>query len=260
VLEATQQQPALADVRSAIDKLNVGDAVVQVEKSAAKEFFTIRTPKDTAQRVEENLKSTFPQAGFKVEQVETVGSVVGSELARNSVIALGLGMIGIFLYVAVRFEFAFALGVVVALLHDVIITIGIFALLGREISLVIIGAILTIAGYSVNDTIVVFDRIRENIASGRKGSVVQIMNQSINDTLSRTILTGGVTLLTTAVLYFFGGPVLADFALTILLGVLIGTYSSVFIGAPIVLWWSGKGGQNLRKEIEAAEQPKPATA
>lgn len=260
VMEATQKQPALNDVRSAINSINVGDAVVQIEKSAAKEFYTIRTPKDTSERVVNHLQSTFPDAGFKVEQSEKVGSVVGSELARNSIIALVLGMLGIFLYVALRFEFAFALGVVVALLHDVIITVGIFALLGRELSLVIVGAILTIAGYSVNDTIVVFDRIREGIASGRKGSVAQIMNKSINETLSRTILTGGVTLLTTAALYLFGGPVLADFALTILLGVLIGTYSSIFIAAPIVLWWSGRGGQNLRKEIEAAEQPKPATA
>ncbi|RYD43000.1 MAG: protein translocase subunit SecF, partial [Verrucomicrobiaceae bacterium] len=228
VLEATQKQPALNDVRSAINSINVGDAVVQIERSAAKEFYTIRTPKDTSGRVEQHLKATFPDAGFKVEQAETVGSVVGSELARSSVIALLLGMAGIFLYVAVRFEFAFAAGVVVALLHDVIITIGIFALLGRELSLVIVGAILTIAGYSVNDTIVVFDRIREGIAGGRKGSVIQIMNKSINETMSRTILTGGVTLLTTAALYLFGGPVLADFALTILLGVLIGTYSSVF--------------------------------
>jgi SecD/SecF fusion protein len=260
VMEATQQQPPLNEVRSAIDSLKVGDAVVQIERSAAKEFYTIRTPKDTSEGVIQHLQSTFPQAGFKVEQSEKVGSVVGSELARNSLIALGLGMLGIFLYVSVRFEFAFALGVIVALLHDVIITVGIFALLGRELSLVIVGAILTIAGYSVNDTIVVFDRIREGIASGRKGSVASIMNKSINETLSRTILTGGVTLLTTAALYLFGGPVLADFALTILLGVLIGTYSSVFIAAPIVLWWSGRGGQNLRNEIQAAEQPKPAAA
>jgi preprotein translocase SecF subunit len=176
--------------------------------------------------------------------------VVGDELARASLIALGLGMLGIFGYVTLTFEFSFALGTLVALVHDIILTIGIFALLQRELSLVIVGAILTIAGYSVNDTIVVFDRIREGIRSGRKGTILEIMNKSINETLSRTILTGGVTLMTTAALFVFGGPVLADFALTILIGVLVGTYSSVFIAAPIVYWWSKRGRPGgLRAEV-----------
>jgi SecD/SecF fusion protein len=123
-----------------------------------------------------------------VEQSEKVGSLVGSELATNSLIALFLGMVGILIYVTLTFEFSFAIAAIVALLHDVIITIGCFALFGREFSLVIVGAILTIAGYSVNDTIVVFDRIREGIKNGRRGSVIEIMNLSINETLSRTIL------------------------------------------------------------------------
>jgi SecD/SecF fusion protein len=148
---------------------------------------------------------------------------------------------------------SFAIGALVALLHDVIITIGIFSLLNRELSLVIVGAILTIAGYSVNDTIVVFDRIREHITGGRRGSVAELMNAAINETLSRTILTGGVTLLTTLILFLFGGPVLADFALTILIGVLVGTYSSIYVAAPIVLWWSGKSGEALRQEIAETE-------
>ncbi|MHA3771423.1 protein translocase subunit SecD [Verrucomicrobiota bacterium sgz303538] len=260
VMEATQQKPSLGDVRSSIESLKVGDPVVQMESSAAKEFFTIRSAKDTGQKIEEHLKSAFPQAGFKVEQFEKVGSVVGGELARNSLIALGLGMLGILIYVTLQFEFSFALGALVAILHDVVITIGVFALLGRELSLVIVGAVLTIAGYSVNDTIVVFDRIREGIKSGRKGSVLQIMNHSINETLSRTILTGGVTLLTTAALFFFGGPVLNDFALTILIGVLVGTYSSIFVAAPIVLWWSGHKGEALRTEIQRSDETRPATA
>jgi SecD/SecF fusion protein len=258
VMEATQQKPDLATVRKAIDDLKIGDAVVNIERSAQKEFYTIRAAEGTRQKISDHLQSQFPQAGFRVEQSEKVGSLVGGELARNSLIALGLGMLGILVYVTLRFEFSFALGALVALLHDVIITIGVFALLGRELSLVIVGAVLTIAGYSVNDTIVVFDRIREGIASGRKGSVIDIMNQSINETLSRTILTGGVTLLTTAVLFMFGGPVLNDFALTILVGVLVGTYSSVFIAAPIVLWWSGKGGHKLRQEIVRTEEAKIA--
>jgi preprotein translocase SecF subunit len=175
--------------------------------------------------------------------------VVGGELARNSFIALGLGMLGILIYVTLRFEFSFAIGALVALLHDVIITVGVFALFGRELSLVMVGAILTIAGYSINDTIVVYDRIREGLHSGRRGSIMEIMNASINETLSRTLLTSGCTLLSVAALFFFGGPVLHDFAFAILIGIVVGTYSSIFIASPIVLWWSGRKGSSLQAEV-----------
>lgn len=241
VLEAVKTKPELKEVRLVVEEQKMGEVAVQIEKSKAKEFFTIRSPQGTGQKIAELLTQKFPQAEFRVEQVEIVGSLVGGELAKNSLVALGLGMLGILAYVTLRFEFSFALGALVALIHDVTITIGVFALLGRELSLVTVGAVLTIAGYSVNDTIVVFDRIREGMQTGRKGSVMDIMNLSINETLSRTIITGGVTLLSTISLFFFGGPVLADFALAILIGVLVGTYSSVFVAAPVVLWWNGKG-------------------
>jgi SecD/SecF fusion protein len=162
------------------------------------------------------------------------------------------------IYVAIQFEVSFAVSTLIALVHDLIITIGIYSLAGREISLIFVGAVLTIAGYSVSDTIVVFDRIREGIRSGRGGSISQIMNTSINDTLSRTLLTGGTTLLAVAALYFLGGPTLNDFAFAIFVGVLVGTYSSIYIAAPLVLWWSGKGGSNLRREVKQAEALKPA--
>jgi SecD/SecF fusion protein len=249
VLEAVKTKPEIGAVRSVVESLKMGDVAVQIEKSAAKEFYTIRGPQGTGEKMADVLKEKFPQAEFRLEQVERVGSLVGGELATNSLVALLLGMLGILFYVTVRFEFSFALGALVALIHDVTITIGVFALLGRELSLVTVGAVLTIAGYSVNDTIVVFDRIREGLQTGRKGSVMDIMNLSINETLSRTIITGGVTLLTTSALFFFGGPVLADFALAILIGVLVGTYSSVFVAAPIVLWWTGGRGGSLREEV-----------
>jgi preprotein translocase SecF subunit len=132
-----------------------------------------------------------------------------------------------------------------------LLTVGAFALLGRELTLTLVGAILTIAGYSINDTIVVFDRIREGLASGRRGTIEQIMNESINQTLSRTILTGGATLIPICCLFLFGGTVLRDFALAILIGILVGTYSSIFIASPIVLWWTrARGGASvLRREI-----------
>ena len=260
VMEAQGVKISEKDVREALTELKLADAVVQIEKSATSEFLTIRTPLDTSAQVDAHLKAKFPQAQYRTEATEKVGSVVGNELIRSSLIALALGLVGIMIYVAVQFEFSFAMSALIALLHDLLITIGIFSLAGREISLIFVGAVLTIAGYSVSDTIVVFDRIREGIRAGRSGSIAEIMNHSINETLSRTILTGGTTLLALAALYFLGGPVLNDFAFAIFVGVIVGTFSSIYIAAPIVLWWSGKGGQSLRAEIKASEQAKPATA
>src|SRR3982751_1069701 len=135
----------------------------------------------------------IPDSQFKIEGAERVGALVGGELAKSSLVALVLGILGILIFVTLRFELSFAVGAIVALLHDVIITVGVFSLLGRELTLTMVGAVLTIAGYSINDTIVVYDRIREGLASGRGGSIEQIMNESINQTLSRTILTSTVT-------------------------------------------------------------------
>ena len=176
---------------------------------------------------------------------------MGGELAKTSLMALGLGILGILIFVTFRFELSFAVGAIVALLHDVLMTVGIFALLGRELTLTMVGAVLTIAGYSINDTIVVFDRIREGLAGGRRGTIEEIMNSSINQTLSRTILTSTVTLIPILCLFFFGGAVLRDFSLAIIIGVIVGTYSSIFIASPIVLWWTRArgGGTALRREI-----------
>ena len=255
VMVASGPKPDLGEVRAAIDEIKIGESVVQIEKSTEREYLTVRSPEGTAEGILKQIKSKFPQAGYEQDQLEHVGSLIGSELLTNSVIALVLGMVGILIYVTIQFEFSFALGALVALLHDVIITIGAFALFGRELSLIIVGAVLTIAGYSVNDTIVVFDRIREGIRNGRRGSILEIMNLSVNEMLSRTLLTGGVTLLTTVGLYVFGGPVLNDFAFAILVGVLVGTYSSIFIAAPVVLWWSGrKGGRSLHAEVKRTAQ------
>jgi SecD/SecF fusion protein len=237
VLEA-QKRVEEGDVRAALKQIDLEESVVQTEKATGKEFLTIRSAPGTSDRIEKLLDEKFPEAKFRVEQSDKVGKLVGDELARNSLIALGLGIIGIFIYVTARFEFAFALGAIIALLHDVILTIGAFALFGRELSLIIVGAVLTIAGYSINDTIVVFDRIREGMRAANAVSLQFVMNRAINETLGRTILTGGTTVLSTLALYFLGGPVLHDFAFTILVGILVGTYSSIFVASPIVLWWS----------------------
>ena len=156
------------------------------------------------------------------------------------------------LYITVRFEFSFALGGFVAILHDVLISIGLVVLLGSELSLIHVGAILTIAGYSINDTIVIFDRIRETLLV-RQGSIRTIMNEAINITLSRTVLTSLTTIITVAILSFFGGSNLRDFSVMILIGLVIGTYSSIFVAAPIVYWWSRRKGGNLREAVLATE-------
>src|SRR5213076_3091993 len=238
-------------VRAALQPINLADATIQESNQGGKYYITIRTPLHTSDAVEKQIMTALPQAQFKVEGAERVGALVGGELARSSLVALGLGILGILIFVTLRFELSFAVGAIVALLHDVLITVGMFSLLHRELTLTMVGAVLTIAGYSINDTIVVYDRIREGLASGRRGTIEQIMNESINQTLSRTILTSTVTLIPILCLFFFGGAVLRDFSLAIIIGVVVGTYSSIFIASPIVLWWTrARGGSAtaLRRE------------
>ncbi len=250
----------IGQVRGALGAIGYADASIQESQQGGKSYITIRTPLNTSEQVEKQVMQSMPDANLKVEGSERVGALVGGELARTSLIALGLGILGILIFVTFRFELAFAVGAIVALLHDVIITVGVFALLGRELTLTMVGAVLTIAGYSINDTIVVYDRIREGLASGRKGSIEQIMNESINQTLSRTILTSTVTLIPILCLFLFGGAVLRDFSLAIIIGVAVGTYSSIFIASPIVLWWNrarGGGTSTLRREVTQAASANP---
>ena len=251
---STTQDVSIHQVRETLKPLNLEDALIQQSKQGDKNYITIRSPLNTSDKIEKQVIQSLPNAAFKVERSERVGALVGGELAKNSLIALGIGIFGILIFVTFRFELSFAVGAIVALLHDVLMTVGVFSLLGRELTLTMVGAVLTIAGYSINDTIVVYDRIREGLASGRRGSIEQIMNESINQTLSRTLLTSTVTLIPILCLFFFGGAVLRDFSLAIIVGVVVGTYSSIFIASPIVLWWSrarggSSGGSSLRKEI-----------
>ena len=242
----------IGQVRDGLKPIGFADASIQESTQVGRSYITIRTPLNTSDKVEKQVMQTLPNSGFRVEGSERVGALVGGELAKNSLIALGLGILGILIFVTFRFELAFAVGAIVALLHDVLMTVGMFSLFGRELTLTMIGAVLTIAGYSINDTIVVYDRIREGLASGRRGTIEEIMNSSINQTLSRTILTSTVTLVPILCLFLFGGAVLRDFSLAIIVGVIVGTYSSIFIASPIVLWWTrarGGGATALRREI-----------
>ena len=249
---STTQNVSVHQVRETLKPVHLEDAAIQQSSQGGKTYVTIRGPLNTSDKIEKQVIQGIPGAGFKVERAERVGALVGGELAKSSLAALGLGILGILIFVTFRFELSFAVGAIVALLHDVLMTVGVFALLGRELTLTMVGAVLTIAGYSINDTIVVYDRIREGLASGRRGTIEEIMNESINQTLSRTILTSTVTVIPIVCLFLFGGAVLRDFSLAIIIGVVVGTYSSIFIASPIVLWWTrarGRGTSSLRREI-----------
>ena len=216
--------------------------VVQYQRSpvGGQEVLSLRTAFGMGEKAGETLAKDFPQAKFQQLQLDKVAGVVGKELKQKALIALILGMIAIFFYTTWRFETSFAIGAIVALLHDVLISLGIFALLGRELSLPMVGAILAVAGYSINDTIVIFDRIREFFRGGIGADRAGVMNLAINQTLSRTLLTSGLTFLAVLVLFVLGGRVINDFALILLIGIVVGTYSSIFIASPIVLLFGRK--------------------
>lgn len=252
----TQADLSEGEIRGALAEIGMADVVIQVERPLAleKEVISIRSPFETSELIYSQLTESFPEANLTEEMADKVGPVVGKELTRNSLIAVMVGLLGIMVYLTLRFEFSFALGALVALIHDIIVVLGVFSLAGRELSLIMVAAILTIAGYSINDTIVIFDRIREGLKSALRGSISEIMNNSINQTLGRTLITGGTTLFVVLTLFIFGGAVLNDFAFAIMVGVIVGTYSSIFVAAPVVLWWSGKGGEKLRKEIRESER------
>ncbi len=176
-------------------------------------------------------------APFNIRNVEMVGPKVGAELRDKAVLATLYALAGMLVYIAFRFEWIYGLGAVIAVFHDTIITIGLFSIFNKEISMTVIAALLTLVGYSMNDTIVIFDRIRENLKLSRREPLEVIMNRSVNQTLSRTVMTSGLTFLTVIALFIWGGPVLHGFSFALVCGIIVGTYSSVFIASPIVLVW-----------------------
>ena len=190
-----------------------------------------------SQQLLDELGEQLPGNKFELRSKETVGPRIGSELRRDAIKAILISLILILVYISWRFEFKFAVGAVAALFHDVLITLGIFSLLNLEISLAVVAAFLTIIGYSLNDTIVVFDRIRENLKLMRREEYPKIFNFSINQTLSRTFLTSLTTFVVVIILFFFGGEVIHTFSLALVIGIIVGTYSSIFIASPVVVEW-----------------------
>lgn len=253
----TELDLSKAQIDESLADLDLGGTpIVQVQKpvGAEGEFFLVRAPDNTADQIQAELEKDL-KMDLSDTTVSSVGSAVGQSMLISSGVALLIGIGAILIYVTLRFEFAFALGAIAALFHDLIVVAGITTILGQEVSLITVGAFLTIAGYSINDTIVVFDRVREDLAS-KRGDVRDIMNYALNKTLARTLLTSMTTLITVLVLFLFGGPGLRNFALTLIIGVMVGTYSSIFIASPIVLWWARRSGTNLRRQVLDTEQSK----
>jgi preprotein translocase subunit SecF len=234
-----EQAADLKRLRNELDKNGFDDATVQHFGTAKDVLIRLkpRTGISNAQlstQVLETVNNNSTNPG-KIRRVEFVGPQVGDELAEDGGLALLYSMFGILIYVAWRFEYKFALGSVGALIHDVIITLGFFSVTGMEFDLTVMAAILAVIGYSLNDTIVVFDRIRENFRKLRKGDAEQVMNTSLNQTLSRTLMTSFTTILVLIALALLGGEIIHNFAIALLVGVVIGTYSSIYVASPIVL-------------------------
>lgn len=256
------QAPEISDVRKALIPAGYGQAVIQ-EFGSAEEILIRVQNKDNVESAKistailDALTSAFGADGVEMRRVEFVGPQVGEELTRAGILAVLIAMVAILLYVTFRFEFRFALGADAALLHDVTIVLGLFAITGKEFTLPVIAAILTVIGYSLNDTIVVFDRIRENFEANRKRKKPEdelvVTNASVNQTLARTLMTSLTTLLVVVALFFLGGEVIHDFAFTLLAGILVGTYSSIYIASPVMLSLAGyfKGNEEEMKKMEA---------
>ena len=239
------------DIRSAMSVVSIDGQPFDFSKAEIKLFGSTRDisvriphmdeePENFAQRIIAYLRKSFPDKVPEVESdfilsIEKVGPKIGSELSNKAILAIISALGLILFYISIRFEFNFALSAIAALVHDVFVTVGIFSIMGYEISLPIIAAFLTIVGYSLNDTIVIFDRIRENIKSMKRLTYTQVVDHSINDSLSRTIITSVTTFIVVLILWLFGGEVINLFAFAMMVGVIVGTYSSIFVACPLVV-------------------------
>jgi SecD/SecF fusion protein len=232
--------PSIDQVRQALKEINLGDASIQQFKENPRAVL-IRTAQDKNRILTDKLKQSFPDQDIQILRIERVGPVAGRHLKTQAFYATIWSLIGILVYVAFRFKhFNFAVAGVVALFHDILVTLGFLSITGRPIDLLSVTAFLTIAGYSINDTIVIYDRVRENMRLYRKASLHELINLSVNQTLARTLLTSGVTLLVVIAILFYGGEVLSGFAFALVVGFISGVYSTVYIASPLVLAWQGR--------------------
>lgn len=234
------------DVRKALNDPKLGTFMIQQIGEEDSHEFMIRLPLTADTEIDDtpaaiiagDLEQTFGKDFFEIRKTDVVGPTMGEELKKSAKLSILWALLAILVYITFRFELQYAIGAVTALIHDVMIIVGAFSLMNREFNLPVVAALLTVVGYSLNDTIIIYDRIRENRKLHPRKKLAEIMNLSINQTLSRTILTSLTTLFVVLALYFFGGAVINDFAFAMLFGVVFGTYSTIFIASPIVLGWS----------------------
>ena len=292
-------RPSDDDIRGALNKVGVGDPLIQASTDKTDEVLikiplienttesspattggeeqnrenpiaaqvqagrtTVKTALDTfgKEAEGENTLESVPDASYKIIGTDSVGAVAGSQLRNQAVAATLLGLVGILLFIAFRYDWTYAAGAVIAVFHDVLMVLAFFSVFQWEINLTVIAAILTIVGFSVNDSIVIFDRVRENLAVNRTDSLFKITNDSINQTLSRTVITAGLVLLSVLALVLFGGEVLRSFSLALLVGITLGTYSTIAIASPIAIWWQDKLGAAKVKRTEAQKTERLASA
>jgi len=241
------QPTTIADIRQALATTDLVGGTVQDFGQGGNEFL-IRLPvaeavtEDISAKVKQGLVGKFGEKAFEVRRIETVGPKVGRDLQRKAILAVVFSALVMGVYVAIRFEPRFGIGAAVALFHDVLITIGALSLMNMEFDLTVVAALLTVVGFSVNDTVIVCDRTRENMRKMRREGLSNIINKSLNETLSRTIITNGTAILVVFVLYLLGGEVIHSFAFALLVGFIFGTYSSIYVASPMVLLWE-KAGQ-----------------
>ena len=236
-LRVDSENIKISDVRSSFSNMNLGD--LNVKEFGKKGDYLVKFEKKkfdneiNIKKIKENVKNKL-SSDVNFRRIENVGPKVSAELLSSGLLAISLALGAMLFYIWVRFEWQFSLGSIAAIFHDVLITVGIFSLLSLEVNLSIVAAVLTIVGYSINDTVVIYDRIRENLSKFSKSKIEEIANTSINETLSRTIITSGTTLLALISIFVLGGEILKGFSFAMIIGVVIGTYSSIFVAAPIL--------------------------
>jgi preprotein translocase subunit SecF len=240
-----KDQMPVDKARTALDKSGFMGASIQQVGEGNKVLIRVRESEGTSDKIQNIFRQEFPNNAFQVESIMEIGPVIGKAVQRDALVAITVSMIAIILYIAFRFEFKFGVAAAIATIHDVFAVLGIFYILNWEINLLIVTALLTLAGYSLTDTVVVFDRIRENLKRNKKDALPQLVNYSINEVLSRTIITSLTVVIVLIPLVLFGGEVLHDFSIALLMGVVVGTYSSIFVASPLLVVWHAKSGGRL---------------
>ncbi len=260
------QDISIEQIRGSMNSAGIEGAEIKSYGGSNQYLIRLKEFSDADVTVQNAIENSFPNIQYEILKVDKIGPKIGNELYGDALLAIFLAVLFILVYIAFRFEFNFGLGAVLALIHDVLLTFAIIVLVDHtgivnlELNIITVAALLTVVGYSINDTVIVFDRIRENQEVHKGMNMIKMINMSINETLSRTVNTSVTTLIVLFVLLFFGGPVLEGFAFTMIIGIITGTYSSIFIASSFVIWYVEKVQKTDLSEIKKAKKPKTAKA